>query len=149
MGGPTGEVHRVDLVTGGFAEKVQEILFVPPSELAKADKTRVALVSDISHLPSTKMTIYSAEVWLPCRRNITQGPRFCPALVGTFHSTVYPENIQSFWKGLERDLHVLCRPHLGFPHPSLTKPESTTWRRSTPRRRLSRREVALQHSRAQ
>ncbi|KAL1698786.1 hypothetical protein EV121DRAFT_217564 [Schizophyllum commune] len=45
MGGPTGEVHVVDPETGGFAQKVQEVLFVEDGELEKADKTRKALVS--------------------------------------------------------------------------------------------------------
>jgi len=43
-GGPTGEVHHVDKLTGGFGEKVQEILFVEEDKLKDADKTRVALV---------------------------------------------------------------------------------------------------------
>ncbi|KJA21800.1 hypothetical protein HYPSUDRAFT_41660 [Hypholoma sublateritium FD-334 SS-4] len=42
-GGPTGEVHRVNQVTGGLEEKIQQILFVPESELGSADKTRKAL----------------------------------------------------------------------------------------------------------
>ncbi|THH18830.1 hypothetical protein EW146_g2239 [Bondarzewia mesenterica] len=42
-GGPTGEVHLVDESTGGFAERVQQFLFVPEDELDAADKTRVAL----------------------------------------------------------------------------------------------------------
>ncbi|KAL1671195.1 hypothetical protein EV122DRAFT_295602 [Schizophyllum commune] len=45
MGGPTGEVHTVDLETGGFGKKVQEVLFVEDEELENADKTRKALVS--------------------------------------------------------------------------------------------------------
>lgn len=44
VGGPTGEVHGVDPVTGGLEEKVQQILFVLESELETADKTRKALV---------------------------------------------------------------------------------------------------------
>ena len=44
VGGPTGESHLIDKNSGGLGEKVQEIPFVPPGELAKADKTRVALV---------------------------------------------------------------------------------------------------------
>jgi len=44
-GGPTGEVHRIDEITGGFGDKVQEILFVDKEDLEKADKTRAALVS--------------------------------------------------------------------------------------------------------
>jgi len=48
MGGPTGEVDLVDKDTGGFGQKMQEILFVPESELSQADKTRFALVSNIS-----------------------------------------------------------------------------------------------------
>ncbi|KAI5886634.1 uncharacterized protein SCHCODRAFT_02642233 [Schizophyllum commune H4-8] len=43
MGGPTGEVHTVDPETGGFGQKVQEVLFVEEGELEKADKTRKAL----------------------------------------------------------------------------------------------------------
>ena len=43
-GGPTGEVHAVDPVTGGFGAKLQELLYVKEDELAEADKTRVALV---------------------------------------------------------------------------------------------------------
>ena len=43
-GGPTGEVHRIDKLTGGFGEKVQEILFVEGDKLRDADKTRAALV---------------------------------------------------------------------------------------------------------
>jgi hypothetical protein len=43
-GGPTGEVHAVDPLTGGFGEKVQQILFVPDEELLQADKSRAALV---------------------------------------------------------------------------------------------------------
>ena len=39
-----GEVHRVNDETGGFGEKLQEVLFVEPEALADADKTRVALV---------------------------------------------------------------------------------------------------------
>ncbi|KAF8066684.1 Lactonase, 7-bladed beta-propeller-domain-containing protein [Lyophyllum atratum] len=42
-GGPTGEVHVIDRLTGGFGEKIQQVLFVPEDELEKADKTRVAL----------------------------------------------------------------------------------------------------------
>ncbi|KAL0568978.1 hypothetical protein V5O48_012996 [Marasmius crinis-equi] len=42
-GGPTGEVHAVDPSTGGFGDKLQQVLFVPEDELEKADKTRVAL----------------------------------------------------------------------------------------------------------
>jgi len=42
-GGPTGETHAVDSSTGGFGEKIQELLFVPAEKLAEADKTRVAL----------------------------------------------------------------------------------------------------------
>jgi len=44
-GGPTGEVHAVDPSSGGFGEKVQQILFVPDDELLQADKSRAALVS--------------------------------------------------------------------------------------------------------
>ena len=44
VGGPTGEVHLIDPDTGGFGEKLQQVLFVPESELEATDKTRVALV---------------------------------------------------------------------------------------------------------
>ncbi|KIY44317.1 hypothetical protein FISHEDRAFT_67470 [Fistulina hepatica ATCC 64428] len=44
MGGPTGEVHVI-AEDGGLGEKVQEILFVPETDLERADKSRVALVS--------------------------------------------------------------------------------------------------------
>jgi carboxy-cis,cis-muconate cyclase len=43
-GGPSGEVHLVNPSSGGFGEKVQQVLFVPEVELEGADKTRVALV---------------------------------------------------------------------------------------------------------
>jgi carboxy-cis,cis-muconate cyclase len=46
-GGPTGESHLIDEKTGGLGEKVQEILFIPPDELEKADKTKVALVCSL------------------------------------------------------------------------------------------------------
>lgn len=49
-GGPTGEVHRVDIASKGFGQKVQQVLFVEPEELEGADKTRVALVRHISCL---------------------------------------------------------------------------------------------------
>ncbi|KAF9269820.1 putative isomerase YbhE [Marasmius fiardii PR-910] len=42
-GGPTGEVHAVDLSHGGFGDKLQQVLFIPENELEQADKTRVAL----------------------------------------------------------------------------------------------------------
>ncbi|KAG5637969.1 hypothetical protein H0H81_002413 [Sphagnurus paluster] len=42
-GGPTGEVHAIEPVTGALKDKVQEILFIPEDELANADKTAVAL----------------------------------------------------------------------------------------------------------
>ncbi|KAF5381738.1 hypothetical protein D9615_005393 [Tricholomella constricta] len=51
-GGPTGEVHFIDPETGGFGEKLQQILFVPEDELEKADKTRVALSHFASPFPS-------------------------------------------------------------------------------------------------
>ncbi|KAF8656646.1 hypothetical protein AX16_002451 [Volvariella volvacea WC 439] len=43
MGGPTGEAHFIDRTTGAISDKLQEVLFVPPDQLAKADKTRIAL----------------------------------------------------------------------------------------------------------
>ena len=51
-GGPTGEVHAVDPSSGGFGEKVQQILFVPDDELLQADKSRTALVSHFVVLES-------------------------------------------------------------------------------------------------
>ena len=42
-GGHTAEVHAVS-ESGGFGEKLQELAFLPQSELANADKTRKALV---------------------------------------------------------------------------------------------------------
>jgi hypothetical protein len=44
-GGPTGEIHVIDPSSGGFGEKLQQILFIPEDELKYADKSRVALVS--------------------------------------------------------------------------------------------------------
>ncbi|KAK0488581.1 Lactonase, 7-bladed beta-propeller-domain-containing protein [Armillaria novae-zelandiae] len=43
MGGPTGEVHVLDPVSGTWGQKIQEVLFVEPDELEEADKTRKAL----------------------------------------------------------------------------------------------------------
>jgi len=64
----------VDSATGGFGAKVQQILFVPPGELADTDKTRVALrygshAVEISprghafvpHLGSNKIYMYALE----------------------------------------------------------------------------------------
>ena len=48
VGGPTGESHLIDKNNGGIGEKLQEVLFVPPGELPKADKTRAALVCSSS-----------------------------------------------------------------------------------------------------
>jgi carboxy-cis,cis-muconate cyclase len=45
VGGPTGEVHRIDENSGGFGEKVEEIFFVDKKDLEAADRTRAALVS--------------------------------------------------------------------------------------------------------
>ncbi|KAK2459982.1 hypothetical protein APHAL10511_007988 [Amanita phalloides] len=42
-GGPTGEVHLIDPVSGGFSDKIQEFLFVSKDELPLADKSRLAL----------------------------------------------------------------------------------------------------------
>ena len=55
MGGPTGEVHVVDPETGGFGQKVQEVLFVEDEELENADKTRKALVSSSALLRWAKI----------------------------------------------------------------------------------------------
>jgi len=49
-GGPTGESHLIDTNSGGLGEKVQEILFIPPDKLEKADKTKVALVCFVRFL---------------------------------------------------------------------------------------------------
>jgi hypothetical protein len=46
-GGPTGEVHVIDPSSGNVGEKVQQILFPPDEKLEHANKTRVALVSNI------------------------------------------------------------------------------------------------------
>lgn len=48
-------MHDVELSTGGFGNKLQELLYVEKHELGKADKTRVALVScaDSRSLSST------------------------------------------------------------------------------------------------
>jgi carboxy-cis,cis-muconate cyclase len=43
VGGPTGEIHQIYSETGGFGNKLQQILFVPEDKLETADKTRVAL----------------------------------------------------------------------------------------------------------
>lgn len=43
VGGPTGEVHRLDKENGSIEEKIQEILFVPQSDVINEDKTRKAL----------------------------------------------------------------------------------------------------------
>ncbi|KAJ3982433.1 hypothetical protein F5890DRAFT_369407 [Lentinula detonsa] len=58
MGGPTGEVHLRSPQTGSFAEKVQEVLFVPSDRLADADKSRKALrygshAIEFTHIPGT------------------------------------------------------------------------------------------------
>ena len=71
-GGPTGEVHLVDPLTGGFGEKVQQVLFVPENELEEADKTRVALVRvyfDRTIMPNDLLwpIFLRTEIWLTCR----------------------------------------------------------------------------------
>ncbi|KAH9810294.1 Lactonase, 7-bladed beta-propeller-domain-containing protein [Melampsora americana] len=43
VGGPTGELHHLDKETGLIKEKIQELLFVPQSDLINEDKTRKAL----------------------------------------------------------------------------------------------------------
>jgi carboxy-cis,cis-muconate cyclase len=45
VGGPTGEIHRLNPETGAIEEKLQEILFVPKDALENEDKSRKALVS--------------------------------------------------------------------------------------------------------
>ncbi|PWZ02738.1 putative isomerase YbhE [Testicularia cyperi] len=43
-GGPTGELHRLDPVTGQIGDKTTELVFLPnPEDLGTADKTRKAL----------------------------------------------------------------------------------------------------------
>ena len=61
-GGPTGEVHAVDARTGGFGEKLQEMLYVEPSELPSADKTRVALVRTPRATPLCP-TLFAKATW--------------------------------------------------------------------------------------
>jgi hypothetical protein len=56
-GGPTGEVHAVDQATGGFGDKLQELLYVPEDELATADKTRKALVSHPAPVKTTSPVV--------------------------------------------------------------------------------------------
>lgn len=67
-GGPTGEVHAIDPTTGGFGEKLQQILFVPEDKLESADKTRVALVRREAFLyrmpPINRRPL---ALWLACR----------------------------------------------------------------------------------
>ncbi|KIK57512.1 hypothetical protein GYMLUDRAFT_172607 [Collybiopsis luxurians FD-317 M1] len=67
MGGPTGEAHLVSPDSGSFAEKVQEVLFVPPEQLAEADKTRKALRYgshgiEFAHLPGTELRLVFVPV---------------------------------------------------------------------------------------
>ncbi len=61
-GGPTGEVHRIDEITGGFGDKVQEILFVDKEDLEKADKTRAALVS-LPRFSLSNLSHFEIEIW--------------------------------------------------------------------------------------
>jgi len=63
MGGPTGEVHALDARSGGFGDKIQEVLFVPREELAGADKTRVALVRRHFSLYSPGLC-FPVEIWI-------------------------------------------------------------------------------------
>lgn len=60
-GGPTGEVHRIDENTGGFGDKVHEILFVDEEDLEKADKTRAALVS-LPRFSLSDLSRFSSEI---------------------------------------------------------------------------------------
>jgi hypothetical protein len=63
-GGPAGEVHRIDENTGGFGDKVEEILFVDKKDLDKADKTRAALVSWLRFSISTGANPnFWTEIW--------------------------------------------------------------------------------------
>ncbi|KAJ4480967.1 hypothetical protein J3R30DRAFT_3462755 [Lentinula aciculospora] len=58
MGGPTGESHLLSPGTGSFAEKIQEVLFIPAEKLVDADKSRKALrygshAIEFTHIPGT------------------------------------------------------------------------------------------------
>ena len=64
-GGPTGEVHVIDPDSGGFGEKVQQLLFVRDSELEEADKTRVALVSTLGFSLFRPFQRLSKPLYLP------------------------------------------------------------------------------------
>ncbi|KNZ48897.1 hypothetical protein VP01_533g5 [Puccinia sorghi] len=44
VGGPTGEIHRLNPDTGAIEQKLQELLFVPNEALRHEDKSRKALV---------------------------------------------------------------------------------------------------------
>jgi len=61
-GGPTGEVHALDPVSGGFGDKLQQVLFVAEDELDAADKTRVALVCFSSLTKASKTADGSTSV---------------------------------------------------------------------------------------
>lgn len=66
VGGPTGESHVIDPETGGFRDKVQELLFVPEDELGSADKTRVALVRRVFSIGNIiSPEIQLAEIRVP------------------------------------------------------------------------------------
>lgn len=45
VGGPTGEVHAINASSGGLGREIQQVLFVPESDLGQANKTATALVS--------------------------------------------------------------------------------------------------------
>lgn len=85
MGGPTGEVHAVDPKTGGFEQKMQEVLFVEDGELEKADKTRKALVSSSALLRWAKIAHQTtrparglARHRLPTQQHAQACIRACP-----------------------------------------------------------------------
>ncbi|KAJ3565258.1 hypothetical protein NP233_g7749 [Leucocoprinus birnbaumii] len=85
MGGPTGEIHLVDDRTGGFGQKIQEVLFVPEAQLPQADKTRAALRYGSHGVESTStpehsltFILESSHIFIPLLRpglEAHDGPR--------------------------------------------------------------------------
>ncbi|EGG10784.1 uncharacterized protein MELLADRAFT_93461 [Melampsora larici-populina 98AG31] len=99
VGGPTGELHRLDKDSGLIEEKIQEILFVPPSDLINEDRTRKALrygshaieinritnQAFVAHLGHNSIFMYEVDPDTKTLRLITEtksprphdGPRHC------------------------------------------------------------------------
>jgi hypothetical protein len=84
-------VHYVDAANGGFGDKVQDILFVPPDELDKVDKTRKALVrrndyllhlSPLAYPPSQTYGSHAVEI-------SARGHAFIPHLYVPPHLSQY------------------------------------------------------------